>query len=113
MVDERAKNVELGRGGRMSVKRKRDVVLRLLRGEDLEIVSRQMGVTAATLSSWREAFLSGGEGSLKSRPDDGRDELIRRLEAKVGQTLMDNDLLREKIARMEGGQPLGRRRPRR
>jgi transposase len=113
MADEKTKELKLGRGGRMSVQRKREAVLRLLRGEDLEIVSRQLGVTAATLWSWREAFLSGGEGNLKSRPDDGQDELVRRLEAKLGQTLMDNELLREKIARMEGGQPLGRRRPRR
>jgi transposase len=43
--------VEAGRGGRMSRQRKRDAVLRLLRGEDLETVSRSLGVTAATLTS--------------------------------------------------------------
>jgi hypothetical protein len=41
----------LGRGGRMSRQRKRTAVLRLLRGEDLELVSRELGVTAATLST--------------------------------------------------------------
>ena len=39
----------LGRGGRMSRQRKRDALLRLLRGEDLELVSRSLGVTAVTL----------------------------------------------------------------
>src|SRR6059058_5763260 len=48
----------LGRGGRMSRQRKRDAVLRLLRGEELELVSRALGVRAATLSGWREAFLA-------------------------------------------------------
>jgi len=52
----------LGRGGRMSRQRKSAAVLRLLRGEDLELVSRSLGVTAATLSGWREAFLAAGEG---------------------------------------------------
>jgi hypothetical protein len=33
----------VGRGGRMSRQRKRDAVLRLLRGEDLETVSRALG----------------------------------------------------------------------
>ena len=33
----------LGRGGRMSRPRKREVVLRLLRGEDLDTVSRSLG----------------------------------------------------------------------
>ena len=48
----------------MSRQRKRDVVLRLLRGEDLELVLRALGVAAATLSGWRDAFLAGGEASL-------------------------------------------------
>src|SRR4028119_1688705 len=51
----------LRRGGRMSRQRKRDAVLRLLRGEDLETLSRALGVTAATLSGWQEAFLAAGE----------------------------------------------------
>ena len=50
---------------------------------------------------------------MKDRPGDDRQELIKRLEAKVGQITMDNELLTEKIARMEEGRPLGRRRPRR
>ena len=56
-----------GRGGRMSRQRKREAVLRLLRGEDLDTVSRSLGVTAATLSDWREAFLAAGEASLATR----------------------------------------------
>ena len=43
----------------MSRQRKRDAVLRLLRGEDLEAVSRALGVTAAALTGWRDAFLPG------------------------------------------------------
>ena len=51
--------VALGRGGRMSRQRKTAAVLRLLRGEDLETVSRELGVTAATLTGWHDAFLAG------------------------------------------------------
>ena len=65
---------------RMSAGRKREAVLRLLRGEDLELVSRELGVTAAELSGWREAFLAAGEVSLKSRPADARDAEIGRLQ---------------------------------
>ncbi len=57
-----------GRGGRMSRQRKRDAVLRLLRGEDLESVSRVLGVTAATLTAWRDAFLAAGEASPTEPP---------------------------------------------
>ncbi len=98
--------------GRFSARRKTDAVARLLRGEDLETVSRELGVTAATLSSWRDAFLDGGRAALKSRPADDRDEVIARLQAKVGQLTMDNELLDLKCRQAEGGRPFasGRRR---
>ena len=62
-----AEAMGLGRGGRMSRQRKRDAVLRLLRGEDLETLSRTLGVMAATLGGWRDTFLSAGEASLATR----------------------------------------------
>ena len=99
-----------GRGGRMSRRRKRDAVLRLLRGEDLETVSRSLGVTAATLTAWREAFLAAGEASLSTRPVDGEDLESGRLKARLGEMLLKQELLEAKIAALEGGRPLARRR---
>ena len=98
---------------RMSARRKQSAVLRLLRGENLELISRELGVTAAELSAWREAFLGAGEASLKTRPGDGRDLEIGRLKAKVGDLTMANALLEAKIERLEGGRPLARWRSRR
>jgi hypothetical protein len=98
---------------RMSARRKQDAVLRLLRGEDLELLSRALAVTAAELSDWRQAFLAGGEASLKSRPADARDAEIGRLKAKVGDLTMANELLGAKIERLEVPRPLARRRSRR
>src|SRR5215204_288107 len=98
---------------RMSARRKQEAVLRLLRGEDLELLSRELGVTAAELSGWREAFLAGGEASLKSRPADARDVEIGRLKEKVGDLTMANELLEAKIERLETARPLARRRSRR
>src|SRR5947209_17637188 len=86
---------------RMSAGRKQDAVLRLLRGEDLELVSRGLGVAAAELSGWRDAFLAGGEASLKSRAADAREAEIGRLEAKVGELTMTAELLEAKIGRLE------------
>ena len=99
-----------GRGGRFSVGRKREVVLRLLRGEDLESVSRELGITAARASQWREQFLAAGQAGLKSRAPDARDEANRRLQAKVGELLMENELLYVKVDQLEAGGPLARRR---
>ena len=96
--------------GRSSARRKTEAVLRLLRGEDLETTSRQLGVTAATLSSWRDAFLDGGTAAMKSRPADDRDEEIARLRAKVGQLTMDNELLGQKCQHLESGRPFASRR---
>jgi len=101
------------RRGRMSAKRKQSSVLRLLRGEDLELVSRDLGVTAAELSGWRDAFLAAGEASLKSRASDGRDVEIGRLKEKVGELTMTRELLETKIDRLEQGHPLARRRRKR
>src|SRR4051794_31558119 len=97
----------------MSARRKQEAVLRLLRDEDLELISRALGVTAAELSGWREAFLAAGEASLKSRPADARDAAIDRLQAKVGELTMTNELLEAKIERLETHRPLARRRSRR
>ena len=97
--------------GRFSASRKTEVVLRLLRGEDLDTLSRDLGVIAATLSSWRDAFLDGGKAALKSRPADDRDERVARLQAKVGQLTMDNELLDRKCQHLESGRPFATRRP--
>ena len=102
-----------GRGGRMSRQRKRDAVLRLLRGEDLETISRSLGVTAATLTTWRDGFLAAGEAVLASRPRNGEELESQRLKAKLGEVMIERDLLHEKIAVLEAGRPLGRPRPRR
>src|SRR4051795_8947708 len=98
---------------RMSARRKQEAMLRLLRGEDLELISRALGVTAAELSGWRDQFLAEGEASLKSRPADARDAEIDRLQAKVGELTMTNKLLEVKIERLETHRPLARRRSRR
>ena len=97
--------------GRFSARRKTEAVLRLLRGEDLDTLSRELGVVAATLPSWRQAFLDGGTAAMKSRPTDDRDEVIARLQAKVGQLTMDVELLGQKCQHLESGRPFapGRR----
>jgi transposase len=112
MVAETTGAAGPGRGGRMSRQRKRDAVLRLLRGEDLEAVSRALGVTAGTLTAWRDAFLAAGEASLTSRPAGGEELESERLKAKLGEMLLERELLEAKIAALEGGRPLARRRPR-
>jgi transposase-like protein len=113
---DRAGAVPAGAGperGRFTARRKQEVVLRLFRGEPLETVSREVGVTAATLSGWRDQFLLAGTAALKSRQPGPIDDEVARLQAKVGELTMANELLQEKIARLDGDRPLPRRRSRR
>lgn len=100
--------------GRWSAKRKADVVLRLLRGEELDLVSRELGVKATTLAQWRDRFLASGESGLRARDeDDDRDLEVKRLQAKVGEVTMANELLQEKCRQLEDGlhPPMRRSRP--
>ena len=97
----------------MSRRRKRDAGLRLLRGEDLELVSRFLGVTAATLSGWRDAFLTGGEANLATRAESAEALESERLKAKLGEMLLERELLEAKIAALEAGRPLALRRSKR
>ena len=102
-----------GERGRWSSRRKMEVVLRALRGEDLDALSRELGVTAGTIAQWREQFVAGGQAAVKSRPADERDDELGRLRAKVGELTMENELLRERARRAEAdGGPFGRRRSR-
>lgn len=99
--------------GRFSARRKTEAVLRLLRGEDLDTLSRELGVTAATLSRWREQFLASAQAGFKSRPSEDRADEVKSLRAKLGELIMDNEVLREGL-RLRGAEtPFvpGRRKP--
>jgi transposase len=92
--------------GRWSAKSKREAVLKLLRGEDIDAVSRELKVTAAKLSEWREAFLASGMAGLKAREADARDEEVDRLKAVLGEMTMQVELQRDAIRRLKAGLPL-------
>ena len=98
---------------RNSARHKLAAVTRLLRGEPLETLAREFNVTVARLSEWRDRALVGAEAAMKERERDSRDEELLRLKAKLGEVTMANELLEQKIAALEGGRPLGRRRSRR
>ena len=98
---------------RFSARQKTEVVFRLLRGEALALLSRELGMPAARLATWREAFLDAGQEALKKAPLDSRGREIGRLRDKLGESTMDIELLREKIGRLETSRPLPPRRSRR
>lgn len=79
---------------RWSANRKIDVVLRLLRGESLEDVSREVGVEAHRLAAWRDDFLESGKQGLKQkRPRAEGDRRLSEAERKIGELTMENEIL--------------------
>jgi len=60
---------------RWSAQRKMELVLRLLRGEPLDAVSRESQVPAHELERWKRVFLDAGGRGLKNRSDPEEREL--------------------------------------
>jgi len=66
-------------------------VLRLLRGEALDAVSRASQVPAPELESWKRVFLEFGVRGLKSRAEPEERELTLA-RAKIGELMMQLEL---------------------
>lgn len=67
----------------LSARRKTEVVLRALRGEDLDTLSRELRIEAHRIATWREEFLAARTAALKDA------------QAKVGQLTMQVEILQE------------------
>jgi transposase len=81
---------------RWSAGKKTEVVLRLLRGESLEELSRELKVEAHRLAAWRDDFLAAGKDGLKGQRADQSpdDRALKQAEGKIGQLTLENEVLR-------------------
>lgn len=86
----------LAPGQRWSLGRKREVVLRILRGASLDALSRELGVEVSRLERWRDRALAAMEDGLRERGDAARDGELESVKARLGEALMENELLRLK-----------------
>ncbi len=102
--------IPLGVGQRWTVARKREVVLRLLRGEPVDFLSRQLGVEIFRLEQWREKAIGGIDASLKARQGDPVQAELDIAMQRIGELTMQVELLE---AKTETAGPLVRRRSRR
>jgi transposase len=94
---------------RWSVSRKREVVLRLLRAEAAEDLSRELGVPLYKLERWRQKAEAALDGALKERETDAATGELATAMQRIGELSMENELLRSRIERPG---PLVRRRSR-
>ena len=104
-----AVNGPLMAGQRWSVSRRREAVLRLLRGEAAEDLSRELGVPLYKLEHWRQKAEAALDGALKERETDAVSGELATAMRRIGELSMENELLR---SRMERPGPLARRRSR-
>lgn len=86
---------------RWTAKRRSALVMSVLRGEtSVPEAARKHGLTVAEIEDWRDRFLLGAENALRSRPraeEALKDEEIKRLKQKVGELVMDTDILKAAI----------------
>jgi len=96
MVADIPENVE-----RWTAKRRVALVVSILKGEtSVAEAARKHALTVAEVEEWRDRFLLGAENALRSRPKDEealRDEAIKKLKQKVGELVLDNDILKEAL----------------
>jgi hypothetical protein len=97
----------LGQGQRWTAARKREVVLRLFRGEPLDLLSRELGVELYRLEKWRDAALAGMEEALKARNGDPLKAELDTAMQRIGELTMENELLWVRVRRPG---PLAKRR---
>lgn len=94
MADESFENIQ-----RWTAKRRTALVTQILKGEtSAQEAARKHGLTVSEVEDWRDRFLAGAENALRSRPRDDealKDDEIKRLKQKVGELVLDNDILRE------------------
>ena len=88
---------------RWTAKRRVALVVQILKGEtSVAEAARKHGLTVAEVEGWRDKFLLGAENALRSRPKDEealREEEVKRLKQKVGELVLDNDILKEAVKR--------------
>ena len=86
---------------RSTAKRRVALEVNILKGEtSVAEAAPKHGLTVAEVEGWREQFLLGAENALRSRPKDEeavKDEEIKKLKQKIGDIVLDNDILREAL----------------
>ena len=80
--------------------RKREVVMRMIRGEPVEALSRELGVEVYRLEEWREMAMAGMDGGLRAKKKEATEVLLDEAHKAYGRAMMENELLRERCRRL-------------
>jgi transposase-like protein len=84
---------------RWTAKRRAALVLQILKGEtSIQEAARKHALRVSEIEDWKERFLLAAENALRSRPKDQeglKEERIKQLERKIGEMVLDMDILQE------------------
>ena len=80
---------------RWSSGRKREVVLRLLRSEPVDDLSREVSVPIYRLEQWRDRALAGIDAGLKEREGDPVSAQLDDANRRIGELVMEIEILRK------------------
>ena len=80
---------------RWSAGRKKAVVLRLLRGEPVDAVSREVAVPIYKLEQWRDRALTGIDAGLKERENDPLEKALDDAKRRIGELVMEVEILQK------------------
>lgn len=107
---ERSSQGALAPGQRWTVARKREVVLRIFRGESMDKLSRELGVEIYRLEKWRDRAMTSMDEGLKKRKGDPIHAELDAAMKRIGELTMENELLYERCRRSNVPFPRGRSR---
>lgn len=80
---------------RWSAGRKKQVVLRLLRGESVDALSRELAVPIFRLEEWRDRALAGIDVGLRERENDPVEKQLDDANRRIGELVMEVEILRK------------------
>lgn len=65
----------------------------------MDALARELGVEIYRLEEWKNRALAGIDASLRERDGDPLERELQSARGKIGELMMDNELLREKMRR--------------
>ena len=80
---------------RKSASLKEQAVLRLLKGEDMELLSRQTGFAMHELAQWREKYMLGGRENLKTHLKDPHNVELEQRDKLISKLALENEILKK------------------
>ena len=80
---------------RWSAGRKKEVVLRLLRGEPVDALSREVSVPIYKLEQWRDRALAGIDAGLRERENDPVERQLDEANRRLGELVMEVEILQK------------------